>query len=192
MLKEGSSLVIAKTVPLFLVLWLFMVLTLSMSSTVLAQNSAVESGQVLQGFVRKQLKPKGFSFVTHREWLKDTSERNSNEKIVITSVPYTSMYGHRGRMQFLLKAPTLQRDVYIVPRIQNVRGSVDEKLPYFYYNYRRLLENNDVMVVLAGKGWKSESVQWLRDMAKNEKGFIIYNHEQFAEWVNQMFSQAQE
>jgi len=157
------------------------------SSTAQAENKAVDSGQVMQGFVRRILKPAGFTFVTYAAWEKYPEKFSKLDKVVLTEIPYTSIYGHEGRMPFLLKAKNLKKDVYIIPRIQNVSGSVDEKLPYFYYNYKQFLPEHEVMLVLAGQGWKPEAVEWLRKNSEDTQGFQVLNHEQFEAWIAKTF-----
>jgi len=51
---------------------------------------------------------------------------------------------------------------------QQVKGSVDEKLPYLYLNTIEAMPENTIMILIDGAGWKTGAVKWLKDAVQQK------------------------
>lgn len=152
---------------------------------------AVDSGQLVQDYIRRTFKDIGFVVLAHSEWEKK-KEKYYGEDLLLTHVPYSTIYNHTGRMKFLIKSSKIDKEIYVSPKRQSRPGSFDERLPYVYLNAKRSLPDKETILIMTGQGWRDGAVKWIRQRAEDTDGFYVMNHEQFKEWANRKFLKVQE
>ena len=120
--------------------------------------------------------------------------KNEKEKYFIKDVEYTSIYKHKSRTEFLVVNKRLNRKFRIECKWQQSNGSVDEKLPYLYLNCIFAFEENEVIIVIDGKGQKQGAIDWIKEKANsnwlNEDGKTIrvMNLTEFTTWFSNLNS----
>jgi DpnII restriction endonuclease len=149
------------------------------------------SGNLLEQTVKTICKQKGFEIAKYNEWNKNPEKFGS--ELLLTDVPYDTIYKHAGKTEFLLKSAKHKLEIRIECKWQQVAGSVDEKLPYLYLNSIEAMPEKHIVVVTGGKGWKTGAIPWLKEAAANrkyttssnsDKIIEILSLEEFMTWAN--------
>lgn len=151
------------------------------------------TGNQLESAVKAVFTGKGFQIVKYRDWIKSTSK--FSEEVLLTNVPYTTIYKHRGSTEFLLISKKYNLKMRIECKWQQTSGSVDEKLPYLYLNAIESMPEDKIMILIDGRGWKEGAIEWLKDSVKNKKyvqGFshkeiLVFSLTEFFTWANKTF-----
>jgi len=151
-------------------------------------NAALH-GQSLERIIETTLSARGFSPVRHRDWAKDPAAHP--EHLLLLDAPYTTIYGGKGRTEFVLKSPRLSADIRIEAKWQQSRGSTDEKLPYLFVNAATsaAIPEQRVVIVIDGPGWRPGAVAWLRRAAAHApdgKRIDVMDLGQFMAWSNSL------
>ena len=128
---------------------------------------ANRSGSVLEGIVTGALTPHGFEVVQHRDLEKNPSVHGS--ELLIKNAPFTTLYGTRGKTEFLLRSEKYELEIRIECKWQQSGGSVDEKLPHLYLSAIEAVPENDVILLVDGKGFRPGAVEWLRNAVGNRR-----------------------
>jgi hypothetical protein len=153
-----------------------------------------KTGNLLERTVRTILTEKGFELVNYRDWMKNGLFLGN--ELLIENVPYTTIYNHKGKTEFLLKSQKYDYEARIECKWQQVSGSVDEKLPYLYLNCIEAMPEKNVIILIDGSGWKAGSIAWLKNAVKNtrylpnatnEKSIDVFNLTEFMTWANNFF-----
>jgi hypothetical protein len=150
------------------------------------------TGNQLESAVKNVLTGKGFAFVNYKIW--DKSKESFGEELILENAPFTTVYGHRGKTEFLLISKKYDLKIRIECKWQQVAGSVDEKLPYLYLNVIEAMPEESVMILIDGGGWKAGAIQWLKDAVEkrkyagdtNKKIYVV-NLMEFFTWANKTF-----
>ncbi len=154
-------------------------------------RKANRHGQILEDTIRQVFVQRQFQVLPHREWKKVPVGWQGD--VLVEHVPFETIYGHRGRTEFLALSPKRNLEVRIECKWQQVSGSVDEKLPYLYLNAVQAMPEKVIVLVVDGPGWKKGAVEWLRCAAKNhlydtqEKKIFVFNLSEFLAWSNDLF-----
>lgn len=152
------------------------------------------TGNLLEQTVRTILVEKGFEIVTYREW--KSNHLFLGNELLIENVPYTTIYNHNGKTEFLLKSQKYDFEARIECKWQQVAGSVDEKLPYLYLNCIESMPEKDIVLLIDGDGWKTGSIEWLKNAVKNSryttdasknKHIRVFSLAEFMTWANNFF-----
>jgi hypothetical protein len=118
-----------------------------------------------------------------------------SKELLLTDAPYTSIYGHQGKTEFLLQSKRLNRSTRIECKWQQSSGSVDEKFRYLYLNCVFAMPENEVVIVLDGRGAKPAAVAWLRNAAATrhliphemqEKTINVFTLAELMGWANRL------
>jgi phosphoribosylaminoimidazole carboxylase (NCAIR synthetase) len=147
------------------------------------------SGKGLENRVEDFLTSYGVVPVMYSAWAKDNIKLSQQTKgILLKNVPYTTIYGGDGRGEFLLSVDN-KEDVRIECRQQNVAGSVDEKLPYFFET-AVAFEERTVILVVEGDGYKTGAKSWLKSRCEGVlyKKILMLNFEEFKVWALKFFN----
>lgn len=164
---------------------------------------ANSAGRTLENTIIGTLQSKGFVCVPYREYTNyvrrhgqvEANQRYGTE-LLLRNVPYTTIYGHQGKTEFLLLSARYDLRIRIECKWQQSAGSVDEKFPYLYLNCLEAMPEDHIIVVLDGGGAKREAVEWLmRAVAEkryateeNKKKLIeVFNLAEFLAWANRVF-----
>ncbi|MFC2087661.1 PD-(D/E)XK nuclease superfamily protein [Bacteroidota bacterium] len=157
-------------------------------------NKAIRTnitGNQLEVAVKTVLTGKGFQLARYREWIKNPLQYST--ELLLENVPYTTIYGHKGNTEFLLKSEKYRLKMRIECKWQQVAGSVDEKMPYLYLNMVEKMPEETIMVLIDGPGWKEGAIRWLKSAAGKskytnaKKELLIFTLADFFTWSNQTF-----
>lgn len=101
--------------------------------------------------------------------------------VYVRRVPYRSIYGCRSVSEFVLYHQ--ERRIRIECRTQESSGSVDEKLPFLFWNARDTMPEQEIWVIIHGNGARVGAVEWLRrECAKvTTKSIVVMNLSGFYE-----------
>ncbi len=155
---------------------------------------ANRSGSVLEGIVIGALTPHGFHVVQNRDLEKIPLTERS--EILIKNAPYTTLYGSKGKTEFLLKSERYGLEVRIECKWQQSAGSVDEKLPHLYLSAVDAIPEDDVIILIDGDGFRAGAIEWLRNAVRNrlyipeeksQKNIRVMNATEFMTWANNTF-----
>lgn len=125
----------------------------------LAQGKrAALNGRGFEEAIVSTLAGRGFRPVRHQDW-QEHKDENGGE-LLILDAPYQSIYGRPSRSQFSLLSARNNLKVRIEPRWQQVHGTADEKLPFFFLN--AMAAPDPVIIVIDGPGWREGALTWLR------------------------------
>jgi hypothetical protein len=130
-------------------------------------GKANKAGRILEKTILPVFSENGFKIITHATWARDPDKYDGD--VVITGVPYTTIYGHTGKTEFVVKSPTRSLYFRVECKWQSSNGSVDEKFPYLYLNMVEQFPEPHIIVVLEGGGYKAGAKQWLEDAIKSKK-----------------------
>lgn len=154
--------------------------------------------KVLENTVISALIGRGFTVVPYSSWILDPGRYD--KELVLQRVPYTTIYGHRGFTDFLVRSEKHNLKVRVECHWQQSSGSVDEKLPYLYLNSVYAIQEQDIILVIGGGGLKAGAVKWLRkavqkhlfqdEELRHQKNIRINSIEEFLTWVNSIGGRA--
>lgn len=153
------------------------------------------SGNQLEVAVKTVLTGKGFELVKYRTWEK-SKEKYGNE-LLLENIPFTTVYEHHGNTEFLLVSEKYDLKIRIECKWQQVKGSVDEKLPYLYLNTIEAMPEKSIMILIDGAGWKSGAIKWLKDAVNmkkytteenRDKDILVFSLTDFFTWANKTFN----
>lgn len=143
-------------------------------------GTANKTGSLLESTVRNTFVQHGFAVRPY-----SAAPLLLPEDILMTNVPYTSIYGHQGKTEYLASSPARNLLARIECKWQQVAGSVDEKFPYLFENAKNMPEPM-VILLIDGGGCKPGALQWLKDSAARYTGkdIRVYNIREFLIWAN--------
>lgn len=127
---------------------------------------ANSSGKTLESVVISTLFSKGFEVVTYKEY--SSHPEKYGKEILIKNVPFKTIYKHDGKTEFLLKSEKHNICARIECKWQQSKGSVDEKFPYLYLNCIEKMPENEIWIIIDGRGAKEGSVDWLKQACRNK------------------------
>ena len=153
---------------------------------------ANQFGGTLENLVISVFESKGFRVISYKEYQLNSDQ---SDNLLIKNAPFTTIYGHSGKTEFLLISKSHSLELRIECKWQQVAGSVDEKFPYVYLNCIEAIPENDILIIIDGAGAKKGSVQWLKDACKNKlyvnnnkcKNILIMSTVEFIAWANKTF-----
>lgn len=138
------------------------------------QEHAIKSGAAFEDRISDVLRGHGFEVEFHAGYGGDEENeitlKNTGRRIALRQPPYTTLYGSPGRYDFLLIAPELENPVWIETKYQKTSGSIDEKVPYVYFNALTAVPGRHVIILHGGEGWRDGAVKWIM-AAKDRKEF---------------------
>ena len=152
---------------------------------------ASKQGKVLEQTIIPTFQSRGFQHVPYSKWKK--RPENFGEELLLGNVPYTTIYGHRGYTEFLVKSVRFNLNHRIECKWQQSGGSVDEKLPYLYLNCIEAIPENNIIIVAGGGGMKKGAVPWLKTTVEcghflrgeyKKKNVQVFTLEEFLKWTN--------
>lgn len=154
------------------------------------------SGNQLEIAVKTVLTGKGFELVDYKDWINNKDKFGA--ELLLKNAPFTSIYEHKGKTEFLLISEKYNLNIRIECKWQQVSGSVDEKLPYLYLNTIEAMPENSIMILIDGRGWKAGAIKWLKtaviqekytSMNMPKKEILVFNLTEFFTWANKTFNQ---
>ena len=149
-------------------------------------STANKNGKKLEDLVEAELCKYKIESLYYNEELDHVADNVKG--LLFKNVPYTTVYGSRGRGEFVLSLLGFP-DIRIECRSQTVAGSVDEKLPYLLENCK-VFEEEIVIVVLEGNGYKTKAKEWFIENAHavRFKNINVMSFEEFKDWAKGVLS----
>lgn len=160
----------------------------------MTSNYATSSGSTLEGQIISVLNRKGFTVCSYSQWQKDPDKYGS--ELLLKHVPFTNIYGQDAWTEFLLLSEKYNLKIRIECKWQQVRGTVDQKMPFTYLNSIERMPEEHVIIIIDGGGASVGSVAWLLTAIKNKKYYdsaLPNKHvemmtlAQFISWANRTF-----
>jgi hypothetical protein len=150
---------------------------------------ANKQGNLLESTVKDIFISKGFTLKKYKDYISSETEIDN---LILTNAPYTSIYKHNGKTEFLVKSHHYNLSVRIECKWQQSQGSVDEKLPYLYLNCVESMPEDNIMIVIDGNGFKKGAVEWLKEAASqrkflptdSKKKIQVFTLTEFLVWAN--------
>ena len=144
------------------------------------------TGNILEKQVQSLFLEKGFEIEMYSKWIKNKDKYG--DELLLKNVPFTSIYKHNARTEFLVISKKNNFRIRIECKWQQSSGSVDEKLPYLFLNAKDCMPEKDVMIIIDGKGWKEGAIPWLKESAGNhsEKNIMVFSLTEFITWGNKV------
>lgn len=155
---------------------------------------ANKTGSVLENLVVGTITTHGFLVVSYKDYMKNPVK--FGEELLLRNVPYTTLYGTKGRTEFLLKSTKFSLNIRIECKWQQGAGSVDEKLPYLYLSSIEAMPENEIILLVDGEGFRPGAKGWIRNIAKQRKyipddkpnkRITVMNSTEFLTWANSTF-----
>jgi len=146
-------------------------------------SQATRTGRVLEEHVKSIFSSYGFTVIPYADYLNLPKPIEGN--YLVLNAPYTSIYNHQGKTEFLAVSSERDLTIRIECKWQQVSGSVDEKFPYLFENCL-IMPEDTIFILLDGEGYKPEARQWLANEAKNckKKDIRVFNMTGFTTWAN--------
>ena len=153
---------------------------------------ANSAGSTLENTVIGTLTSKRFQVVSYRDYARRPDAYS--RELLLRNVPFTTIYGHQGNTEFLIRSERHQLEIRIECKWQQSSGSVDEKFPYTYLNCIEAMPERDIIIIVDGGGAKQGAVDWLREAAAGgkyadgkDKRIQVMSLSEFLVWVNRTF-----
>lgn len=141
-------------------------------------TKAIISGKSFEEAITALLDELGFVVIKWSQYHKQGSLEPKKKyvqlpRVVVKNYPYTTIYGSKGRSEFVLidRTVTPERRVRIEAKWQSKPGSVDEKLPYVWLSAVFAYEEDEVVLVIDGEGYKHGAKEWIT--SKSDEMWLV-------------------
>lgn len=169
---------------------------------------ANKTGKTLEGIVVPILQNQyGFEVIGNPEYVKLQAKGEPlPPRVLIKNVPYTTLYGSKGKTEFLLiasdakatKQYPLEHGVLtcrIECKWQQSSGSVDEKFPYLYLSCVEAMTEKNILILYGGGKYREGAINWLKNAVltkkyitqESGKNIGVMNVEEFMTWASHAF-----
>ena len=157
-------------------------------------GQANKTGKVLEQLVVSTLSAHGFVSVKYSEY--KNNKENFGEELLLKNVPYTTLYNGKGYTEFLLLSKNYNLEIRIECKWQQKAGSVDEKLPHVYLSAIEAIPEDEVIILIDGKGFRDGAINWLKEASRKRKyipgenqnkNVRIMSSTEFLTWCNETF-----
>ena len=151
---------------------------------------ANSSGNTLEKTVKEVFMSKGFQLLPYSKWNKTKDKEKFGKELLLTGIPYTSIYNHPGTTEFFASSEKYDFKIRIECKWQQSAGSVDEKFPYLYLNCIEAMPEEDIIIIVDGGGYKKGGLEWLKKAAKEKKyqgqgkNITVFSLTEFIAWAN--------
>lgn len=148
---------------------------------------ANRQGNILEQHVARTFADHGFRVMSHAAYV---SHGACPGDFLLTNVPYTTIYGHAGKTEFLVLSTARDMCIRIECKWQQSSGSVDEKFPYLYLNCIECMPENEIILLIDGRGYKPGALAWLKQAVQENrycrcpKSIHIMDLAEFIAWAN--------
>lgn len=148
-------------------------------------TTANHHGHTLEETVLRVFTRYGFRICKARDYHGEEGD------ILLRDVPYTSIYGHTGKTEFVALSTSRQMRIRIECKWQQSTGSVDEKFPYLYLNCIYAMPEPEIILLIDGGGYKQGALDWIRRAVQKrlfqetrEKDIRVCNLGEFIAFIN--------
>ncbi len=124
------------------------------------------NGKIIEQTILPQLTLSGYTVYKYSDTVKNPEIMNE-KKVVITNMPFKSVYGHRGKTEYLIINTARGKRIRVESKHQASAGSVDEKFCNLFLNTVYAYPEDEIILLIQGEGFKVQAKEWLRN-AVNE------------------------
>ncbi len=132
-----------------------------MSKIIQGGTTANKNGKIFEDTLIPLFSNHGYQIIKNKDLKKFDVE--NLDKYVVLNAPFETIYNHRGKTEFVLVNRSMEKKIRIECKWQQAAGSVDEKFPYLYLNAVKKYEEEDIIILLDGGGYKDGARQWLEN-----------------------------
>lgn len=127
---------------------------------------AVKNGKFLENQVENWLCMQGYQVIKFKDFKRNPKKYIKQDKILLKQVPFDNGIGYSGITEFCIINRTLDKKIRVECKWQSSKGSVDGKLYEAYYN-AFACEENHVIIIVDGGGFKEQKIKNIKALAKN-------------------------
>lgn len=152
------------------------------------------NGKIFEEICTPIFRNHGFEVLSHVEFNKREKANTLPSKYVIKDAPFITIYGHKGKTEFLIVLEDEHRKIRVENKYQAKAGSVDEKYPYTLLNAIQAYPEKEIIIIIDGGGYKAGARQWVVDRVKEnwmdfapDKDIKVMSIIEFTNWFNDNF-----
>lgn len=124
------------------------------------------AGKAYEDILAPLFQTYGYEVLLWSKWRDRGVPIEESGKVAIKQFPYTSIYGHCGRTEWLLVNNDRGTVVRVEVKSQRGMGSVDEKIPYMYLNAVFAYPEDDIILLVDGAGFR-KARPWLENAVES-------------------------
>ena len=158
------------------------------SETISSGHKANRTGNVLEKFVEEQLKAQGYDkHWNHKNQLFDLRKVAGGKQYGKQIICGKTIYETDRTVDFLvINKARFEHSLIIECKWQQVRGSVDEKYPFLFFNIMKT--GVPTIVLIDGDGYRPEALKFLKDHASEKNALLgAWTMAEFQTQVNNGF-----
>lgn len=147
------------------------------------------NGQLIERILTPIFEQAHFPVMKYSDYMK---KHMILDKVVLTNVPYTTIYGEGGKTEYLIIDG--ERRVRVECKNQFAAGSVDEKAPYTLLNAMQAYPEKEAILLYNGNGFKPGMRPWIKDRLdedwlgyKRRIKIQLMDLNEFIQWFNEEF-----
>lgn len=171
---------------------------------------ANKSGAMQERAVLHLMEDLRFKQMTHVAYQKAKEEGNRPDRVIIKNMPYTTLYGSKGKTEFFIyakeldstkviplkKAECIDFECRIECKCQTSSGSVDEKYPYLYLSCVEAMPEKNIILLMYIPAARDRAKSWLENAIekrkytkpREEKNIVLMETiDEFASWARNAF-----
>ena len=153
------------------------------------------TGKIFENQCKPLFEEYGFILLDNAKYEKLKAKNQLPDKYVILNAPFTTIYNHKGKTEFVIVDNTLNKRIRVENKYQSAAGSVDEKYPYVLLNAIEAYPENEIIIVIDGGGYKDGALEWIKTKVKDNwldykstKKIEIMSIIEFNNWFFKTFS----
>lgn len=120
------------------------------------------NGKIIEQTIIPQLTLSGYKIYKYADTVKNP-EIMDEKKVVITNMPFKSVYGHRGKTEYLIINTAKGKKIRVESKHQASAGSVDEKFCNLFLNTVYAYPEDEIILLIQGEGFKPQAKTWLKN-----------------------------
>ena len=118
------------------------------------------NGKIIEQTIIPQLTLSGYKIYKYSDIVKEPSFLDE-KKVVITNMPFKSVYGHKGKTEYLIINTARGKKIRVESKHQASAGSVDEKFVNLFLNTVYAYPEDEIILLIQGEGFKPQAKAWL-------------------------------
>lgn len=120
------------------------------------------NGKIIEQTIIPQLTLSGYKIYKYSETV-NNPEIFDEKKVVITNMPFKSVYGHKGKTEYLIINTVKGKKIRVESKHQASAGSVDEKFVNLFLNTVYAYPEDEIILLIQGEGFKPQAKAWLKN-----------------------------
>ena len=149
-------------------------------------QKACQTGAMLEKMVESMLVSAGFEFMNTADATSELCKDEATKKWYARQFKgLVGAYGIPVTVDFVVGSPTeFKKGLVIEVKYQKVPGSVDEKYPYVFLNFKKWFEKGiKSALFMEGGGYKACALQWCKDNQNNNIS-VVEGASDIMQWMH--------